>query len=111
MKKSVTLEKMIRALKKRAFWGGIIIGAAVMPCLITCCENNPLKPVSDSKATESTDQLIRDVCSKCHSLDTVRDYTDDDWKAVVDRMIDLGAELTAEEAADFIAHLEEGKSF
>ena len=111
MKKRVTLEKMIRALKKTAFIGCVSIGVAVLPCLITSCMNNePLKPVSDSQ-TAQTDKLIRDMCSKCHSLDLVRNYKDDDWKDVVDRMIVLGTELTEEEAANIIAHLEEGKSF
>ncbi len=110
MKKRVTLGKW-RALKKAAFIGGVSIGVAVLPCLITCCGNDPLKPVSDSQTMETTDQLIREKCSKCHTLDLVRDYKDGDWKDVVDRMIDQGTELTEEEAANIIAHLSEGKSF
>ncbi len=110
MKKRVALEKMNRALKKIAFIGCVFISAAVLPCLITSCGNHPMKPVSDSQ-TVQTDKLIRDVCSKCHSLDLVRNYKDDDWKIVVDRMIGYGTDLTEEEAADVIAHLEEGKSY
>ena len=111
MKKRVTLEKMIRALKKAAFIGCVSIGIAVLPCLITSCMNNePLKPVSDSQ-TAQTDKLIRDMCSKCHSLDLIRNYKGDDWKIVVDRMVGLGTDLTEEETADVIAHLDEGKSF
>jgi len=110
MKKKVTLEKMMKALKKAAFIGVVFIGAAVLPGLITSCKNHPLKPVTDSQ-TVQTDQLIRDACSKCHSLDKTRDYKEDDWKDVVDRMIDKGTELTEEEAALVIAYLKEGKSF
>ncbi|HDY86753.1 MAG TPA: cytochrome c [bacterium] len=106
MKKRVTLEKMIRALKKVAFIGGVSIGVAVLPCLITSCGNDPLKP-----GVSKTVKLINDLCQKCHSLDVVRDYEGDDWKDVVDSMIDKGTELNEEEAADVIAHLEEGKSF
>ncbi len=111
MKKRVTLEKMIRALKKGAFIVGVSIGIAVLPCHFVSCGNDPLKPVSDSKTIELTDQLIREKCSTCHTLEKVSNYEGDDWKDVVDRMIVLGTELTEEEAANIIAHLEEGKSF
>ncbi len=110
MKKRVAWGKMMRAFKKAAFIGGVSLGVAVLPSLITSCGNHPMKPDSDSQ-TDQTDQLIRNVCSKCHSLDLVRDYKDGDWKIVVDRMIGYGTDLTEEEAADVIAYLEEGKSY
>ena len=111
MKKRVTLEKRRRALKKVTFIWGVSIGVAVLPCLITGCGNDPLKPVSASDTIQITDQLISEKCSTCHTLEKVRDYEGDDWKEVVDRMIVYGTELTEEEAANIIAHLEEGKSF
>ena len=112
MKKRVSLDKKMRALKKAAFIGCVSIGVAVLPFLITnCMMNNPLKPTDSILKTVPTDELIREKCSKCHSLDLVRDYKDDDWKDIVDRMIGLGTELTEQEAADIIAHLEERKSF
>ena len=59
MKKRVTLEKRRRALKKVAFIWGVYIGVAVLPCLITSCGNDPLKP---GKTTEFTVQLISEKC-------------------------------------------------
>ena len=111
MKKNGTWEKRRKALKKAAFIGIVSLSAAVVLCLIASCGNDPLKPVSDSTATEPAGLLIQEKCSTCHSLDKVRNYEDNDWNVVVDDMIVYGIKLTAEEAADVIAHLEEGKSF
>ncbi len=115
MKKKVTFEKRKKALKEAAFILVVSLSVAILPCLITSCGNDPLKPVSTSDTTDpttdSTGKLISEECSRCHSLDDVRNYPDDDWKDVVDEMIVYGTELTEEEAANIIAHLVEGKSF
>ena len=121
MKKRITLEKMIRALKKRAIWGVVIIGVAVVPCLISCCENNPLKPESQTDQNGQTNQngqtaqtaeLINEKCLICHKNDDYISNYSGNWKNVVDRMIEeKGIDLTEEEAADIIAHLAEGKSY
>ena len=112
MKKRVTWEKRRRALKKAALIGIVSLSVAVLPYLLTCCGNDPLKPVSDSITIKPADQLINENCNtSCHNLDKVTNYKDNDWKDVVDRMVTYDVKLTDEEAANVIAHLEEGTPF
>lgn len=110
MKKRVIGGKRRRSLKNVTFIRGVSISVAILSCLFTSCGDDPLKPVSNSKTTEFIDQLIREKCSTCHTIDKVQDYEGDDWKEVVDKMILYGAELTEEESANVIAYLKEGKS-
>ncbi|MDP2984014.1 MAG: hypothetical protein Q8O92_11885 [Candidatus Latescibacter sp.] len=110
-KKEVSFEKRRCALKKGTSILGVSLGVLVLFCLFAQCENAPLKPVSVSITTKPVDQLIREKCSTCHTIDKVKDYEGDDWKEVVDRMIKYGTKLTEGESANVIAYLKEGKSF
>ncbi len=58
-----------------------------------------------------TASLINERCTQCHTLERVRNYPKDDWDRVVRKMIILGTKLNEEQAAEVIAHLEEGKPF
>jgi hypothetical protein len=55
--------------------------------------------------------LINERCTECHTLDRVRNYPKDDWDRVVRKMIILGTKLDDEQAAEVVAHLEEGEPF
>lgn len=61
-------------------------------------------------AVSETADLVRDVCTGCHSLDRVRAaaYDEDGWLATVSRMRSNGAQLNDQEAQEIAAFLAEG---
>lgn len=54
-------------------------------------------------------QLLQQRCTACHNRDRVNsaEFDREGWETVVDRMIDKGAKLSAEERTTLIDHLVE----
>lgn len=57
------------------------------------------EPRDITEEVDEVEELIVERCSACHSVDRVfsADKTEEQWDATIDRMIDLGAEVSDEE--------------
>ncbi len=76
----------------------------------------PVKPEDIDQVTavapEAGDAaLLRKHCSRCHGLDRVRIYPNDDWERVIRVMRIYGTRLTDEEAGKIVDHLKAGKEY
>lgn len=60
-----------------------------------------------TEALDEEEELIIERCSVCHSVDRVfsADKTEEQWDSTIDRMINLGAEVSDEEKALIIEWL------
>jgi hypothetical protein len=69
----------------------------------TATEVVPTEPVIDAEA------LLQDRCTACHNLDRVESAskTAEGWETTVNRMVDYGTVLTAEELEALVQYLAE----
>lgn len=72
------------------------------PIIEETTEEPALETETEPDVTEEVDEaeeLIVERCSVCHSVDRVfsADKTEEQWDTTIDRMIDLGAEVSDEE--------------
>jgi hypothetical protein len=60
-------------------------------------------------ATTDGEALLQDRCTVCHSLSRVENAskTAEGWESTVNRMVDYGAELSAEELEFLVQYLAE----
>lgn len=70
----------------------------------------PAAPAAGETATPgpaTAQALLESKCVRCHGLDKIEHEQTDraGWTAIIDRMIQLGAELTDAERNDLIEHL------
>ncbi len=76
-------------------WLLISLTGIILITLIAACAQ------TTTTETEVTDTraLIVEKCSDCHSADSVfqKDYTEEEWSDVFDRMIEKGADVSPEE--------------
>lgn len=102
--------KNINPLFGLAFW------AIILVILLASCTSSAPPPTTapatnGSGSTVSTTldgkTLMNERCSVCHSVSRVtsKHMTADEWTATVDRMINNGAQLNAEEKQTLIDYL------
>lgn len=72
-------------------------------------EVSPTESPTEAPVLADGEALLQDRCSVCHGLErtTGASKTREEWVVTVDRMIDKGAELTAEERDVLIVYLTE----
>jgi hypothetical protein len=60
-------------------------------------------------ADKSPEELVEERCSECHALTTVKvaRKTHDEWEATVERMVELGARLSDQQAEEVVDYLSE----
>jgi hypothetical protein len=70
----------------------------VMVCIIV---------VAAGCADKSPEELVEERCSECHALTTVKvaRKTHEEWEATVERMVELGARLSDEQAQEVVDYL------
>jgi len=76
--------------------------------LLASCGSGSPAPTATSTASSSDGQtLMQTRCSVCHSVTRIisAHKTADEWKATVDRMINNGAQLSAQEEQTLVAYL------
>lgn len=79
-------------------WIALVV--LVMVCMIA---------VTAGCADESPEELVEERCSECHALTTVKvaRKTNEEWEATVERMVELGARLSDEQAQEVVDYLSE----
>lgn len=70
-------------------------------------EEPTIEPEVEDTADDDVEELINMKCSGCHSVDRVfrADKTEAEWETTINRMINLGADVTEEEQAQIIEWL------
>jgi hypothetical protein len=76
-----------------------LTGLILLTLIAACAQSTTPEPV-----TVDTRSLISEKCGVCHSADRVfqADYTEEEWSAVFDDMINKGADVTPEEKSAMI---------
>ena len=69
--------------------------------------DTPVPPTEEPPAVLDGQALVQERCTKCHSLGRVetKEWSEEQWTEVVERMVDRGAELSQEEQAAVIGFL------
>ena len=91
---------------KKTFVVVLLIVCAFLLVLAACAKQTPVA-VTSSPANTDGATLLQDRCSTCHSLDRVTQKSDTlaGWQSMVSRMVDKGAQLSAEEQAVLAQYL------
>jgi len=98
----------------RKFWVVTLILILLAILVVSCSSaGTTAAPASVSSGSETTaingKTLLETRCTACHSLDQVVNQTGtaDEWKSVVDSMIQRGAKLSNDEATVLVKYLAE----
>lgn len=80
-------------------WFIISLTGMILLVLIAACTQTAATPVLDELDDAQIEALIVDKCSDCHTADRVfqEDYSETQWSAVFDDMINKGADVSPEE--------------
>jgi mono/diheme cytochrome c family protein len=75
--------------------------------LLAACGSTSSPTASSSGGTSDGATLLQTRCSVCHGVNRVtsRTGTADEWKMVVDNMINRGAQLTPQEEQTLVTYL------
>lgn len=80
-------------------WFFISLTGMILLVLIAACTQTAATPALDELDSAQIEALIVDKCSDCHTADRVfqEDYSETQWSAVFDDMINKGADVSPEE--------------
>ena len=94
-------------IKKHAYVvGSMILTLLILSTLVAACG---AQQGGSSGSTLDGKALVEERCSVCHGLDRVTSASKsrDEWQANVERMVEQGADLNAEEQQAVVEYLAE----
>jgi predicted small lipoprotein YifL len=95
-------------MKIKTIWLVLIIVVSVM-LLSACGQKTPTAAPGSGTTTIDAQAVLNSQCTACHSLSKVTSThaTAEQWKAIVERMVNNGAVLTSQEQDALVQYLAE----
>jgi len=80
-------------------WFIISLTGMILLVLIAACTQTTASPALEDLDDAEVEALIVEKCSQCHTADRVfqAEYTETQWSAIFDDMINKGAEVNPDE--------------